>query len=111
MYSTPRSLAVPLCDRGMHTDVFFSTVDGLVARTLFPLLRMLWSYLTLLVALIEPVLSADAGNATVALGPSAFTVPGGFPTSAFRNYYNSPTATVSQVQPVISDPVNVCVGV
>ncbi|RDX52009.1 sphingomyelin phosphodiesterase [Lentinus brumalis] len=46
----------------------------------------------------EPV-SADA------FGPSAFTAPGAFPTSLYRHYYNSPTATSAQPQPVISDPV------
>lgn len=39
--------------------------------------------------------------------PSTFIVPGEFPTSVFSRYYNNPTQTVSQVQPVISDPVNV----
>ncbi|KAF8132234.1 Metallo-dependent phosphatase-like protein [Mycena galopus ATCC 62051] len=42
---------------------------------------------------------------SVSLGPSAFTAPGAFPTSIFSSYYNDPTQTVSQVQPVISDPV------
>ncbi|KNZ72246.1 Sphingomyelin phosphodiesterase [Termitomyces sp. J132] len=37
--------------------------------------------------------------------PQNFTVPGVFPTSVFSEYYNSPTATSAQVQPVISDPV------
>ncbi|KAK7058586.1 hypothetical protein VNI00_002222 [Paramarasmius palmivorus] len=37
--------------------------------------------------------------------PSTFTVPGAFPTSVYSNYYNNPTATSAQVQPVISDPV------
>ena len=40
-------------------------------------------------------------------GPSAFTAPGVFPTSLYRHYYNSPTATSAQPQPVISDPVTV----
>jgi sphingomyelin phosphodiesterase len=38
-------------------------------------------------------------------GPSAFTAPGAFPTSVYSRYYNNPTATSAQVQPVISDPV------
>ncbi|KII93956.1 hypothetical protein PLICRDRAFT_695030 [Plicaturopsis crispa FD-325 SS-3] len=38
--------------------------------------------------------------------PSTYTVPGAFPTSAYDKYYNSPTATDAQVQPVISDPVS-----
>ncbi|KAF4573281.1 hypothetical protein EYR36_007792 [Pleurotus pulmonarius] len=37
--------------------------------------------------------------------PSTLTVPGPFPTSLFSKYYNSPTVTSAQVQPVISDPV------
>lgn len=37
--------------------------------------------------------------------PSTFTAPGAFPTSLFSSYYNNPTATASQVQPVVSDPV------
>lgn len=40
-------------------------------------------------------------------GPSAFTVTGAFPTSLFPSYYNNPTQTASQVQPIISDPVTV----
>ncbi|KAF7332972.1 Sphingomyelin phosphodiesterase [Mycena venus] len=42
---------------------------------------------------------------SIALGPSTFTAPGAFPTSIFGSYYNDPTQTSSQVQPVISDPV------
>ncbi|KAK8866189.1 hypothetical protein IAR55_001340 [Kwoniella newhampshirensis] len=41
----------------------------------------------------------------VSLGPSAFTAPGIFPTSLFSSYYNDPTQTASQVQPVITDGV------
>ncbi|KIJ54050.1 hypothetical protein M422DRAFT_73723 [Sphaerobolus stellatus SS14] len=37
--------------------------------------------------------------------PLTFTAPGAFPTSVYSKYYNSPTATSAQVQPVISDPV------
>ncbi|KAI0756580.1 sphingomyelin phosphodiesterase [Daedaleopsis nitida] len=48
--------------------------------------------------LAEPV-SPDS------FGPSVFTAPGAFPTSLYRHYYNSPTATSAQPQPVISDPV------
>jgi hypothetical protein len=39
--------------------------------------------------------------------PSAYTVPGAFPTSLYSSYYNNPTATSVQPQPVISDPVTV----
>jgi hypothetical protein len=41
------------------------------------------------------------------LAPLNFTVPGAFPTSIFSKYYNQPTATSAQVQPVVSDPVTV----
>ncbi|KZT02507.1 sphingomyelin phosphodiesterase [Laetiporus sulphureus 93-53] len=39
------------------------------------------------------------------LGPAAYTVPGPFPTSVYQSYYNDPTATSAEPQPVISDPV------
>lgn len=52
----------------------------------------------------------QAHNASLTFGPSAFTAPGVFPTSAFSKYYNSPTATSAQVQPVVSDPVLVRVA-
>ncbi|KAK0465473.1 Metallo-dependent phosphatase-like protein [Desarmillaria tabescens] len=34
-----------------------------------------------------------------------YTAPGAFPTSLYSEYYNNPTATSAQVQPVISDAV------
>ncbi|EPT05669.1 hypothetical protein FOMPIDRAFT_1110912 [Fomitopsis schrenkii] len=40
------------------------------------------------------------------LGPSVFTAPGAFPTSLYRAYYNDPTATTAQPQPIITDPVS-----
>ena len=39
------------------------------------------------------------------LGPSTFAAPGVFPTSLYKHYYNNPTATSAQPQPVITDPV------
>ncbi|KAJ3489575.1 hypothetical protein NLI96_g2003 [Meripilus lineatus] len=54
--------------------------------------------------LAEWVASATPSEAL--LGPSAFTAPGSFPTSVYQHYYNSPTATSAQVQPVVSDPVS-----
>ncbi|KAF8434337.1 sphingomyelin phosphodiesterase [Boletus edulis BED1] len=36
---------------------------------------------------------------------SAYTAPGEFPTSVYASYWNNPTATSAQPQPVISDPV------
>jgi len=39
--------------------------------------------------------------------PLTFTAAGAFPTTAFTRYFNSPTQTSEQVQPVVSDPVEV----
>ncbi|KAI0937249.1 hypothetical protein AcV5_005199 [Taiwanofungus camphoratus] len=39
------------------------------------------------------------------LGPSAYTAPGTFPTSVYEAYYNDPTATTAEPQPVITDPI------
>ena len=44
---------------------------------------------------------------TARLGPSAFTAPGAFPTSVYKQYFNNPTQTSEQVQPIITDPVTV----
>ncbi|KAH7929501.1 sphingomyelin phosphodiesterase [Leucogyrophana mollusca] len=51
-------------------------------------------------ALLRVVAASDAAGFN-----SAYTAPGTFPTSAFASYYNDPTATSAQVQPVVSDPV------
>ncbi|KAJ8084601.1 hypothetical protein PM082_003374 [Marasmius tenuissimus] len=48
----------------------------------------------------------QADSATALIRPSTFTAPGAFPTSVYTKYYNNPTATDAQVQPVISDPVS-----
>ncbi|OCH87481.1 sphingomyelin phosphodiesterase [Obba rivulosa] len=45
---------------------------------------------------------AQPGNG---LGPSSFVAPGAFPTSVYKAYYNDPTATSVQPQPIVSDPV------
>ncbi|KAF9222290.1 hypothetical protein BS17DRAFT_755972 [Gyrodon lividus] len=37
--------------------------------------------------------------------PSEYTAPGAFPTSVYGSYWNDPTATSAQPQPVITDPV------
>ncbi len=50
---------------------------------------------------------ATARNVQSGLGPSAFAAPYAFPTSAYKHYYNSPTAASAQPQPIISDPVSV----
>ncbi|KZT73118.1 Metallo-dependent phosphatase [Daedalea quercina L-15889] len=36
---------------------------------------------------------------------SAYTAAGAFPTSLYASYYNDPTATTAEPQPVVSDPV------
>ncbi|THH03993.1 hypothetical protein EW145_g5843 [Phellinidium pouzarii] len=46
-----------------------------------------------------------ARTQTSGLGPSAYTVPGRFPTTLFSSYYNDPTQTSEQVQPLVTDPV------
>ena len=43
-------------------------------------------------------------------GPSAVTAPGAFPTSLYKHYFNSPTATSAQPQPVISDPISASIS-
>ena len=66
--------------------------------------------LSTLLLLTSTVAAASAKNpSSVELGPSTFTVPGAFPTSIYKHYYNNPTATSAQVQPVITDPVTVSV--
>lgn len=49
--------------------------------------------------------SSASASGVLTFGPSTFIVPGAFPTSVYSRYYNNPTATASQVQPVITDPV------
>ncbi|KZT44307.1 hypothetical protein SISSUDRAFT_905 [Sistotremastrum suecicum HHB10207 ss-3] len=46
-----------------------------------------------------------SAQSSLSFGPSAFTAPGVFPTTAFSSYFNNPTATTAQPQPVVSDPV------
>jgi sphingomyelin phosphodiesterase len=69
-------------------------------------MRLLSTVLSLGVALPQ-AWAAQSSSASSGIVPSAFTVPGPFPTTAYSKYYNSPTATSAQVQPVISDPVTV----
>lgn len=61
--------------------------------------------LVALAGLATAVVAATTGPLT--FGPSAFTAPGAFPTSVYKSYYNNPTQTKSQVQPIITDPVTV----
>ncbi|KAG2062705.1 hypothetical protein BDR04DRAFT_1164661 [Suillus decipiens] len=51
----------------------------------------------------EVVLAVSADSTTTL--PSSYAVAGAFPTSLYSQYYNNPTATSAQPQPVISDPV------
>ena len=44
---------------------------------------------------------------SMALGPSVVTAPRIFPTSLYQSYYNDPTATTAQPQPIITDLVSV----
>ncbi|KAF8140481.1 Metallo-dependent phosphatase [Boletus edulis] len=46
-----------------------------------------------------------ASAALVSGQQSTYTAPGVFPTSLYAKYYNNPTATSEQPQPIISDPV------
>lgn len=48
---------------------------------------------------------AATDSTTTSTVPSSYAVPGAFPTSLYSHYYNNPTATSAQPQPVISDPV------
>ena len=43
--------------------------------------------------------------ASLSWGPSTFTAQGTFPTDAYASYYNNPTQTTAQVQPIVTDPV------
>ncbi|KAI9511896.1 Metallo-dependent phosphatase-like protein [Russula earlei] len=53
-----------------------------------------------LVALSQAIVTLS-----LSYGPSSYAPPGAFPTSLYDSYYNDPTATSAQPQPVISDPV------
>jgi hypothetical protein len=47
----------------------------------------------------------QASADSLSYGPSSYAPPGTFPTQLYSSYYNDPTATTAQPQPVISDPV------
>jgi hypothetical protein len=55
----------------------------------------------------EFVLAAADSALKASTVPYSYAVPGAFPTSLYSHYYNDPTATSAQPQPVISDPVTV----
>ncbi|WWC61693.1 uncharacterized protein I303_104278 [Kwoniella dejecticola CBS 10117] len=65
--------------------------------------------LTLTLSSASPQSSAGSENsrieAQLSLGPETYTASGIFPTSLFLSYWNEPTQTVSQVQPVVTDLV------
>ena len=63
------------------------------------------TWLFKLLALAASATQAQAQAATLTYGPSSFAPPGLFPTSLYQSYYNNPTATAAQPQPVVSDPV------
>lgn len=69
---------------------------------------MFWGLGEAMYRYIAVFLAFPTASLTSSIKPSTFTAPGVFPTSAFSKYYNNPTQTASQVQPVISDPVLVC---
>ncbi|KAI0066506.1 Metallo-dependent phosphatase [Artomyces pyxidatus] len=54
---------------------------------------------------VSVAVTAASAASSLSFGPSTFTAPGAFPTSLYKSYYNDPTATSAQPQPVISDPV------
>jgi len=68
---------------------------------------------TLLLASVQQApfaIVVPAQSATLNYGPSTFTAAGAFPTNAWKSYYNSPTQTTEQVQPIVTDPILVPFG-
>lgn len=57
---------------------------------------------------VLPVLVA-AQSTAASPPPLAYAVPGVFPTSVYGAYYNDPTATTAEPQPIITDPVTVSI--
>ncbi|KAF8434333.1 sphingomyelin phosphodiesterase [Boletus edulis BED1] len=55
----------------------------------------------LVLGYFQAAVATTAGDAA----PTAYTAPGTFPTSVYGEYWNDPTATSAQPQPVITDPV------
>lgn len=60
------------------------------------------------VSVLLPALVAAQSSA--ASPPLAYVVPGVFPTSVYSAYYNDPTATTAEPQPIITDPVTVSIS-
>ena len=62
---------------------------------------------TLSVSVLPALVVAQSSAASP---PSAYAVPGVFPTSVYGAYYNDPTATTAEPQPIITDPVTVSIS-
>lgn len=77
-------------------------MDQLVHKMTVSVLTLSLLCITCLRATVSAQISSGS---SIILGPSTFTAPGRFPTSLFKHYYNNPTATSEQPQPVITDPV------
>lgn len=69
-------------------------------------MRVTVSFIAVGIALFTTTVIATPSSSNE-FGPSTFVAKGEFPTSVYQHYYNSPTATSAQVQPIISDPVSV----
>ena len=67
----------------------------------------LWSVVTQTPVLLFVASLLFHLSSATAPGPTAYTAPGAFPTSLYASYYNDPTATSVEPQPVVSDPVTV----
>ena len=55
--------------------------------------------------LLSAAAALQASAASLSYGPSSYAPTGAFPPQWYDSYYNDPTATTAQPQPVISDPV------
>lgn len=101
----------------LHPETRFTSLN---ATTSIQMRRTPPTFLAVIIMVSHRILRVAATSAVVfslsghaepvvpdAFGPSVFTAPGAFPTSLYSHYYNSPTATSVQPQPVISDPVSV----
>lgn len=104
------------CDSSMYFTAFkytgFSRARELINLLThrMELINTTLKFLSLLsiVCFADIVLASGRHSAaSIELGPSTFTAPGSFPTSLFERYYNNPTATSEQPQPVITDPISV----
>ncbi|THH11063.1 hypothetical protein EW145_g904 [Phellinidium pouzarii] len=81
-------------------DIFCVCLDGRA-----PSLASSTMVFFCLLALVAAATATAASAQSLSFGPSSFAASGAFPTSIYSKYYNDPTQTSAQVQPVISDPV------